>query len=159
MPSQPYSLKPPPGVRLIMKLRALFNREKHMKFKRTLVTFLLMCGAFSSPLIQIMNKRLAAILLMALGVPALALAWTAGGLVNNVYSHNGTHIIDTTILDAPCGTAGRFWWSETYPDAKYMFALATTALVAQKQISVVHDPTTPNCLFGGQLATHMVITR
>ena len=106
-----------------------------------------------------MKKRLAAILI-ALGIPALALAgWTAGGLVNNVYSHNGSHIIDTTIPDAPCGTAGRFWWSETYPDAKYMFALATTALVAQKPISVVHDPASPNCLFGGQLATHMVITR
>ncbi len=104
-----------------------------------------------------MIKRLAAIL-MALGVSALALAgWTAGGLVNDVYSHDGIHLIDTTIPDAPCGVPGRFWWPTSDPDAKYMFALATTALVAQKPIAVVHDPASPNCVVGGQLATHMLI--
>jgi len=106
-----------------------------------------------------MIKRLAAIL-MALGVPALALAdWTVLGLVNNVYSHDGYHFIETTIPDAPCGSAGKFWWLTSDTDAKYMFALATTALVAQKQFRVVHDPATPNCLFGGQLATHLMIAR
>ena len=108
---------------------------------------------------QIMNRRLAALLVM-LGVPALALAgWTAVGSVNNVYSHLGKHLIDTTIVDAPCGVAGRFWWSTGDAEDKYMFALATTALVAQKPIAVAHDPASPNCLFGGQLATHMMMAR
>jgi hypothetical protein len=105
-----------------------------------------------------MNKRLV-VVLAALGFPALALGWTGGELVNNVYSHNGVVIIDSAIPDAPCGVAGRFWWSESYADAKYMFTLATTALVAGKQISVVHDPASASCLFGGQLATHMQMAR
>jgi hypothetical protein len=106
-----------------------------------------------------MNKRLATIL-MALGAPSLALAgWTAVGSVVNIFSHNGTHIVDTTIPDAPCGIPGRFWWYTSYAEDKYMFSLATTALVAQKQINVVHDPASPTCLYGGQLATHMMMTR
>src|SRR5882672_562013 len=109
--------------------------------------------------IQIMSIRLAAIL-MALSVPALALAgWTAGGSVNNIFSHDGSHIIDTTIPDAPCGAPGRFWWPTGGAEDKYMFALATTALVAQKRLAVVHDPAAPNCLFGGQLASHMMMAR
>lgn len=106
-----------------------------------------------------MNKWFATIL-MALGVTPLALAgWTAVGSVNNVYSHLGNHLIDTTIADAPCGVAGRFWWTTGDAEDKYMFALATTALVAQKPIAVAHDPASPNCLFGGQLATHMMMAR
>jgi len=84
-------------------------------------------------------------------------AWTPTGYVNNVWSHDGYHLIDTTITDNPCGMAGRFWWHANDADAKDMFALAVTAVASNKQISVGYGST--SCNLDGQLATHMRIAR
>jgi hypothetical protein len=84
-------------------------------------------------------------------------AWTPTGFVTNVWSHNGYHIIDTTITDNLCGMAGRFWWLASDAEAKEMFALAVAALASDKQISVGYDGT--SCLLDGQLVTHMRIAR
>jgi hypothetical protein len=85
-------------------------------------------------------------------------AWTAGsGNVSAVYSHNGVHFIQTSIADAPCGTAGMFWWPTSDPDAKDMFALALSAYLAGKRLRVVHDLAAPSCSSGANLATHVLI--
>lgn len=85
--------------------------------------------------------------------------WTVGtGSVTAVYSHEGTHFIQTTIGDAACGSAGRFWWLTSDSDAKDMFALALSAFLAGKQVRVVQDGAAPNCSNGGNLATHLVIS-
>ena len=85
--------------------------------------------------------------------------WTpTSGMVTAVYSHDGTHVIQTTIVDAACGAAGRFWWPASDSDAKDMFALALSAFVAGKQVRVVQDAATPSCSNGGNLATHLVIS-
>jgi hypothetical protein len=95
-------------------------------------------------------------------VPAASFAagtWTvAAGMVTAVYSHEGYHYVQTTIPDATCGAAGRFWWLAADSDAKDMFALALAAFLAGKQVRVVQDGAAPNCNNGGNLATHMVIS-
>lgn len=91
-------------------------------------------------------------------VSPLAFAWSGYGLVDRAWSHDGSHFIQTDLTDNPCGTAGKFWWEVSDPDAKDMFALALTALATDKQISVAY-PSTPNCLYGGALVTAMVIAR
>lgn len=100
------------------------------------------------------------LLLLACGfLPIAALAgWTAFGTVSSVYSHDGYYVVRTSLSDNPCGTPGMFWWPATDSDAKDMFAMAMTALVTDKMIAVVHDASTPNCSWNGQLATHIVIT-
>lgn len=88
-----------------------------------------------------------------------AATWTVTtGMVTAVYSHDGTHFIQTTIADAACGSAGRFWWSTSDSDAKDMFALALSAFLAGKQVRVVQDSAAPNCNSSGNLATHLVIS-
>jgi hypothetical protein len=84
---------------------------------------------------------------------------TTSGTVSAVYSHNGFHFMQTSIPDAPCGAGGRFWWPiSANQNAKDMFALALTAFVAGKRVSVAHDAAAPNCSNSGNLATHMVIS-
>lgn len=83
---------------------------------------------------------------------------TASGTVSAVYSHNGFHFIQTSIADAPCGAAGKFWWPTSDADAKDMFALALTAFVAGKRVNVAHDAAAPNCSSDANLATHVVIS-
>lgn len=88
-----------------------------------------------------------------------ASTWTVtSGMVTAVYSHDGTHFIQTTIADAACGAAGRFWWSTSDSDAKDMFALALSAFLAGKQVRVVQDSVVPSCSNSGNLATHVVIS-
>lgn len=103
--------------------------------------------------------RLVLAFLMSI-LPAVSFSaqtWTALGTVTAVYSHNGQHVIETNIVDAPCGTAGKFWWPTSDSDAKDMFALALSAYVAGKRIRVVHDPAATSCSSGGNLATFMGI--
>jgi hypothetical protein len=83
---------------------------------------------------------------------------TTTGTVSAVYSHNGFHVVQTSIADAPCGTAGAFWWPTGDSDAKDMFALALAAHLAGKRIRVVHDAAAPSCSNGGNLATYMLIS-
>lgn len=90
--------------------------------------------------------------------PAVRADWTGEGIVNTVYSHGGIYFIRTTILDAPCGAAGRFYWSATSPDAKDMYAMALTALTSGKSIAVHHYPSAPSCLYSSQVVNLMYIT-
>lgn len=98
---------------------------------------------------------LALILCIAPSISSGADTWTNLGTITAIYSHNGSHIVETTITDGPCGSAGKFWWPTLDTDAKDMFAMALSAFVAGKRIRVVHDPATLNCSNGANLATYM----
>ena len=100
------------------------------------------------------------LLLLMMIIPSFALAgWsTTGGEVTSVYSHNGAHVIRTTLTDNVCAP-GAFWWpTGDDSDAKDMFSLALTALVSGKTIRVVYDPNNLDCQHGSSAKiTHMVI--
>ena len=83
--------------------------------------------------------------------------WTATGSVTTVWSHNGYHFIMTTIPVNPCGSGGKFFWLASDPDAKDMFAMALTALAANKPVNVYYDST--NCSSGGQEVSLMSISQ
>ena len=85
--------------------------------------------------------------------------WSGSGTVSQVWPHDGYYFVQTTITDNPCGSAGKFWWPATDSDAKDMYAMALAALVADKSIAVVFNENSLNCMFGGQMSTHMVINR
>lgn len=79
----------------------------------------------------------------------------SSGVVTRVYSHYGAHVIRTSLTDNVC-TPGGFWWPADSPDAKDMFALATSALLADKKIQVVYNPDALDCQYGGSAKiTHM----
>lgn len=83
--------------------------------------------------------------------------WTSAGTLSRVYSHDGYHVIATTLIDNPCGTPGKFWWPADDSDAKDMLAISLTALMAQKNILVLYDENTIECRWSGQLMTHIAI--
>jgi len=98
-------------------------------------------------------------LFSVLSTPVLAQWSTASGEVTSVYSHDGAHVIRTTITDNVC-TPGGFWWPADDSDANDMFSLALAALMAGKKVKVVYDPNNLNCLYGGSTkVTHLVIFR
>jgi hypothetical protein len=86
--------------------------------------------------------------------------WSASaGEVTRVYSHNGSHVIRTTITDQVCG-AGNFWWPANDEDAKDMFSIALAALMAGKKIMVVYDTSDLQCNHGNSAKiTHMSVAR
>lgn len=91
-------------------------------------------------------------------VPSVVLAsWTGMGDVSQVYSHNGTYFINSSISENPCGQAGKFFWRTTDEDAKDMYAMALTALVANKQVRVSGNFGSPSCLYGGAEIGYMMI--
>lgn len=71
---------------------------------------------------------------------------------------NGIYVLDTAITNNPCGWVGRFWWSQSDPDAKDLYAMALTAFSAGKRVALVYDEVNPNCSINGALATYMQIT-
>jgi hypothetical protein len=79
------------------------------------------------------------------------------GAVLNIYSHNGTVIIDTEITDGPCGNGKGFWWPITDDDSQVMLSLVLTALSSERQISVVYNPTTPECFANRAKITHLLL--
>jgi hypothetical protein len=84
---------------------------------------------------------------------------TSSGEVTRVYSHNGSHVIRTTLTDNVCN-AGNFWWPADDSDAKDMFALALSALMSDKKITVVYDPGNLDCKHGNSAKiTHMSIIK
>ena len=91
----------------------------------------------------------------------LAASWTASGTVSNVWSHNGMHVIQTTIPNNSCGTSGKYWWYTSNPDAKDMFAIALVALSSDKKVSVIDIDSgeTPNCIYGGQQIAYIRLDR
>jgi hypothetical protein len=105
-----------------------------------------------------MNKRLVTLMFLLSPIAAFA-GWTAPGGVDYLYSHEGAHYINTTIADNPCGTPGKFWWLASDPDAKDMFAIAMTALAADKEVGVFHNPSSPNCANGAQLITMIYLKK
>jgi type 1 fimbria pilin len=101
-----------------------------------------------------MKKLLFALLLM----PALAFAgWSNGGKVTDIYSHNGSVLIRTSITDGPCAV-GQFWWPTDDTDSQNMLSLALVSFSMGKNITVVYDSEVPGCLYGFAKMTHLRIT-
>jgi hypothetical protein len=104
-------------------------------------------------------KALCSVLVLA-GASVANAQWSASGTVASVYSHDGYYFVSIDIANNPCGTPGKFWWPTTGDtDAKDMYAMALTALAADKPIAVVFDENAPNCYINGARVTHMVISR
>ncbi|NOU52140.1 hypothetical protein HG263_16545 [Pseudoalteromonas sp. JBTF-M23] len=100
--------------------------------------------------------------LMLLIFPGVSQAgWTKGwGKITEIMSHDGKHIIYTTIEDKTCGGSGNFWWPTSDPDAKDMFALAMAAFMGEKEVMLVHRESVQDqeCQFGHiSKATHIRI--
>ena len=88
---------------------------------------------------------------------SLCAGWSSTGLVERVYSHNGSHVIRTTLTDNVC-TPGHLWWPADDSDAGDMFALALAALTAGKEVQVVYDTADLSCQHGDSAKiTHMAI--
>jgi len=85
--------------------------------------------------------------------------WTGSGKVEGVYSHNGYHVILTTITDNSCGAAGKFYWPISDPDAKDMLSIALTALTTDKDVRVLYNDSQPTCRWSGELSTHLLILK
>lgn len=82
------------------------------------------------------------------------------GEIESITSHNGDHIIQTTITDNVCGTEGKYWWKADDSDAKDMFALAMMAFASGKKLGVVRDPeNTSECKWNGALVTHLRVDK
>ena len=78
------------------------------------------------------------------------------GTVTDIWSHNGSVIIDTELTDDPCGEGKKgFWWPISDSDSQIMLSLSLTAQTAGKKISVVYDPGAPECLYGRAKITHL----
>lgn len=105
--------------------------------------------------IYMKNKLLVLITFLSINVHA---GWTtSSGKVLSVYSHNGNHVIRTTLTDSVC-QPGNYWWPKTDGDAQDMFSLALTAFVAGKEIRVQYDSSDLDCQYGNSAkVTHMVI--
>lgn len=83
-------------------------------------------------------------------------AWTECGEVTEVYSHNGLHIINTTISSS--ARTKQFYWPTSDPDAQDMFTLALTAFISGKKISVHYSSVNCNAGIGNAtLITHLKI--
>ncbi|MCU7808056.1 MAG: hypothetical protein KZQ73_09350 [Candidatus Thiodiazotropha sp. (ex Semelilucina semeliformis)] len=85
--------------------------------------------------------------------------WSQGwGTVTQVISHNGQHIIYTTIPDALRNSNGKFWWPSDDSDAKDMYSMALAAFMGGKELSVAYNENTPEWLYNNiAKATHMKI--
>jgi len=106
-----------------------------------------------------MRKTIISLLLAGVSTSAMAGWSTSSGEVTRVYSHNGAHVIRTTLTDDVC-TPGAFWWPADDSDAKDMFALALAALTAGKKVQVVYADNNLDCQHGGSTKiTHMVIIK
>lgn len=106
-----------------------------------------------------MNRIIITVLLIIISGDVLAGWSTSTGEVTRVYSHNGAHVIRTTLTDDIC-SAGNFWWPADDSDAPDMFALALAALTANKKVQVVYSPTTPDCRHGESAKiSHIVIIK
>ncbi|MCW8827174.1 MAG: hypothetical protein OQK78_12210, partial [Gammaproteobacteria bacterium] len=91
-----------------------------------------------------MNKIIISLLLFLVAEISFA-GWSrTTGEVTRVYSHNGAHVIRTTIEDDVC-TLGNFWWPADDPDAKDMLSISLAALMSGKKINVVYNPSNLNC--------------
>ena len=106
-----------------------------------------------------MNKHLLVLCILFFSTSSNAGWSTSSGEVLQVYSHNGAHVIRTTLTDNVCN-AGAFWWPADDSDAKDMFSLALSALMAGKKIKVVYDPNNLECKHGNSVKiTHMVLIK
>jgi hypothetical protein len=97
------------------------------------------------------------LLLIAFSLPTYA-GWSKTGSITSITSHNGFHLINSTITDDTCGTAGKFYWPTDDNDAKDMFALALAAYMGGKKVAVVYSAETPECILSAFIkATHLTI--
>jgi len=99
------------------------------------------------------------ILIGTLSLPSIA-GWSGFGNVTRVTSHNGIHLIYTTIEDATCDGKGRFWWPKTDDDSGDMLAISLAALMSGKKVRLVQDEVNKECMYSDQFnkATHIAIS-
>ncbi|MCW8091871.1 hypothetical protein [Alteromonas sp. ASW11-130] len=85
--------------------------------------------------------------------------WSSYGEVTSVTSHNGLHLLHTTIQDSTCDGRGKFWWPTDDTDAKDMLSISLAALMSGKRVRLVHDNQNLQCRLGNQfnMATHIEI--
>lgn len=104
-----------------------------------------------------------AMVLSAIGLTGWCAAayasWTPIDDINSIYSHGGYHFIESDITTNACGTAGKFYWETSNPDAPDMLAIALTALAADKQIRVSGNFTNPTCYLGGAKVDYIMISK
>lgn len=86
--------------------------------------------------------------------------WSESGQVTSVISHNGFHLIKTTINAGSCGgKEGYFYWKADDNDAPDMFALSLSAFIAGKKISVTFNEEAQECILTNYTnVTHLSIT-
>jgi hypothetical protein len=85
-----------------------------------------------------------------------AFAWTSSGKVTEVMSHNGVHIVHTTITDGSCSAPGMFFWpadEASEPDAKDMLSIALAALMGDKFIRMADTGADDCASFGASRGT------
>jgi hypothetical protein len=84
--------------------------------------------------------------------------WSStAGTVRNIYSNNGTVLIDTNITDGPCGEGKGFWWPITDNDSDVMLSLVLSALSTEKRIKVVYTSSNPECFTNRAKITHLLL--
>ena len=105
-------------------------------------------------------KKLLVVAILTMFSSSSFAGWsTTLGEVNRVYSHDGAHVIRTTITDDVCAP-GAFWWPADDSDAKDMFALAMAALMSGKKIQVVYSESNLDCQHGNSAKiTHMALIK
>ncbi|TMP26934.1 hypothetical protein CWB99_16665 [Pseudoalteromonas rubra] len=107
-----------------------------------------------------MKKISILLMLMSIFVPIQGHAgWTKSwGKITQVMSHDGFHVIYTTISDKTCDESGNFWWPKDDPDSDDMYSMALAAFMGGKEVLLVHDEANQECKFGHiSKATHMRI--
>jgi len=111
---------------------------------------------------KIVNSKLKDVVFVAaaMALPAIAAAaWTPLGAVTQVYSHSEYQFVQTDLAEDACGTAGKFYWLASDPDADAMLAVALAALTAEKKYRVSGNFTTPTCKYGGARIDNSMISR
>ena len=102
------------------------------------------------------------ILLIFANVESLAgTSWSPiAGEVTEVMSHNGYHVIYTTLNDGSCANPGAFYWSIDNPNAQDMFSIALAAMMANKKIMMVDTGASQDCTsYGAAKGTHIRVIK
>lgn len=112
-------------------------------------------------MVKVMKKIFVFTIVMCVSSLSFASKWSTVGSVNHVLSHDGYHIVITSINEGACDTLGKFYWPTSDADAKDMLSIALTALSTQMKVKFYYSEDVADCKFGNTsaLATHMQISR
>ncbi len=92
-------------------------------------------------------------------ISGAAFSWSGDGQVKAVYSHDGMHVVETTIEEDVCGNNGKFWWPKNDDDSSDMFSISLTALVSGNYVRFAFSSNSELCKFGAAQATHAMIRK